>query len=123
MSLREDCISVRSVYRFPFLDCAHRCTASKVQCEQVGLVRRLSQELSCRAQDERVADAVESIFAELVCPRNFLVDGISAHKFRQGLVEGRVEEGDAPDRREILPAHADDFQRGVVMSLQSHLSV
>lgn len=84
--------------------------------DEICLLDRFVQKLCYRPQDKRVADSVESILAQAIRLRGFLVDWICAHGFGDCLVESRVEEGDASDFGELGFAQANYLQRGEVVS-------
>lgn len=77
---------------------------------KVRLFDRFVQELRDRPQNERVADSVKSVFAQTIRLGDILIDRVCAHGFRDGLMEGRVEKGNALDFGKLAFAVTNYFQ-------------
>lgn len=111
--------ALRCINRFPLLDSADRSTASNMHHNQISLLLRLVQELRNGAENERITDSVESIFAESMRLGHFLVNRVCSHVFRERLMECAVEKGDALGIGVIFSTCSDDFKGGEVVPILS----
>jgi hypothetical protein len=109
----------RGINGLTILNRTYRSSAPNVHHNEARLLDWFVYELCHRPQNKRVADSMESILAQAVRLGDFLVDRVCAHGFRDCVVEGGVEEGDALYVWKLGFAMADDFQCGKIVTFRT----